>query len=233
MSNLRVLGLIPARGGSKGIPGKNIALLSGKPLLAYTAEAAREAQRLASVILSTDDERIAEVGRKCGLETPFMRPAELAQDDTPMLPVVQHAIRVLERQGRHFDAVCLLQPTSPLRSSATIDACIDLLERAAADAVITVCEVPHTYNPHWVYFGSPEKGLRLSTGEGEPISRRQALPPSYHREGSVYVTRRDVVMESNSLYGKRVMGYVVDQETSVNIDEPKDLVRAGIMTRQQ
>jgi CMP-N,N'-diacetyllegionaminic acid synthase len=229
---LRVLGLIPARGGSKGIPRKNLAPLMGKPLLAYTAAAALQARRLARVVLSTDDETIAEVGRSLGLDAPFLRPAELALDETPMLPVVQHAVRALEQQGEHYDAVCLLQPTSPLRSGEMIDGCIRQLEQSDAEAVVSVCEVPHHFNPHWVYFGDPATGLHLSTGEAQPIGRRQALPPAYHREGSVYVTMRDVLMEANSLYGNRLMGYLVDPATSVNIDSPADLVHAGQMVRQ-
>jgi len=223
------LGVIPARGGSKGIPRKNLALLGGRPLLAHAAEAAAQSKRLTRVILSTDDAEIAAVGRSFNVEAPFMRPAELAKDDTPMLPVLQHAVRTLEQQGDRYDAVCLLQPTSPLRTGEAVDDCIRMLEESGADAVVTVCEVPHHYNPHWVYFGDPESGLRLSTGEAEPIGRRQALPPAYHREGSIYVTRRDVLIEQNSIYGSRLLGYVVDQQQSVNIDAPADLARAEMI----
>src|SRR5438477_7168262 len=121
---MRVLGLIPARGGSKGVPGKNIRMLGGKPLLQYTAESALRSARLTKTILSTDDDRIAEVGRTCGLEVPFIRPAELAEDSTPTLPVIKHALEWMEDQGMRFDAVCLLQPTSPFRKSSDIDGCI-------------------------------------------------------------------------------------------------------------
>src|SRR5690606_26912718 len=170
---MRVLGLIPARGGSKGIPRKNIRLLCGKPLLQYTVEAALGAVRLTRIILSTDDEEIAEVGRACGVEIPFLRPAELARDDTPTLPVVKHAVQWLETRGEYFDAICLLQPTNPLRRSEDIDNCIDLLERSHADAVVSVAPVPVKYNPHWVYFQGEDGLLHLSTGEAAPIPRRQ------------------------------------------------------------
>lgn len=223
---MKVLGLIPARGGSKGIPHKNIRHLCGKPLLAYTAEAALGAGRLSRLILSTDDEQIAEVGRHCGLDSPFIRPAELAEDDTPMLSVVQHAIRWMENRGECFDAVCLLQPTNPLRRPEDVDACIELLETSDAHAVVTVLPVPSEYNPHWVYFQREDGTLRLSTGEMNPISRRQALPPAFHREGSVYVTRRSVVIDQNSLYGERVIGYPLQPNRSVNIDTPEDWKRA-------
>ncbi|MBI1760321.1 MAG: acylneuraminate cytidylyltransferase family protein [Acidobacteria bacterium] len=228
---MRVLGLIPARGGSKGVPRKNIKLLNGQPLLAYTSAAALAARRLTRVILSTDDPEIAEVGRACGLDVPFMRPAELAQDHTPTLPVVQHALRWLEERGEHYDAVCLLQPTSPLRRASDIDACIELLAERRADAVVTILPVPLEYNPHWVYFQDNEGALHLSTGETIPIPRRQDLPPAFHREGSIYVTRRSVIMEQDSFYGKYLLGYPVDPQFCVNIDDQKDWARAEALCR--
>lgn len=228
---MRVLGIIPARGGSKGVPRKNIRLLAGKPLLQYTAEAALGAKLLARVILSTDDSEIAEVGRQCGVEVPFMRPVELAQDNTPTLPVLQHAVRFLEDTGDRFDAICLLQPTAPFRRPGDIDDCIDLLIATGADSAVTVLPVPAEHNPHWVYFRDDQGFLRLSTGEDAPIPRRQLLPPAFHREGSVYVTRRDVLMVQNSLYGSRVTGYLMDPSRSVNIDTLADLERADALLR--
>jgi CMP-N-acetylneuraminic acid synthetase len=222
---MRVLGVVTARGGSKGIPGKNVRPLGGKPLLVHTAEAALAARRLSRVVLTTDDEKIAEVGRACGLEVPFLRPAELAMDDTPTLPVLQHAVAELERAGDRFDAVCLLQPTSPFRRAGDIDGCIELLETAGLDAVVSVLPVPPEHNPHWVYFRDGEGLLRLATGEEQPIPRRQELPPAFHRDGAVYVTRRDVLMEGNSLYGRRLGGFVADSR-SVNLDTPADWEKA-------
>jgi CMP-N,N'-diacetyllegionaminic acid synthase len=230
---MRVIGLIPARGGSKGVPRKNIRLLAGKPLLWYTAAAAREATRLARVILSTDDPEIADVGRACNLEVPFLRPADLASDGTGTLAVVQHAIAALEAEGERIDAVCLLQPTAPFRTAGIIDGCIDLLERTRADAVVTVAEVPHEYNPHWVYFADPTGTLHLSTGDEQPIPRRQDLPRSFHRDGAVYLTRRDVVMEQHSLYGKTLRGFVVDPTVpNVSIDTMRDWDRAEAVMGQ-
>jgi CMP-N-acetylneuraminic acid synthetase len=223
---MRVLGLIPARGGSKGIPRKNIKLLGGKPLLQYTAEAALTASTLSRVILSTEDDEIADVGVRCGLDVPFLRPAELATDETPTLPVVQHALRFLESGGEQYDAVCLLQPTNPFRRPEDIDGCIELLESTDADSVITVLRVPDEFNPHWVFFQNEDGLLRLSTGENEPIPRRQALPPAFHREGSVYVTRTRVLLVEGNLYGKRVVGFQVNPDHSVNIDDPQDWERA-------
>lgn len=223
---MRILGVIPARGESKGIPRKNIRPLCGKPLLQYTVEAARAAKRLSRVILSTEDEEIAALGRRCGVEVPFLRPQELAADATPTLPVIRHAVEWLEKHGDQFDAVCLLEPTSPFRQPGTIDACIDLLLETGADSVVTVLPVPPEHNPHWVYFRDDQGLLRLSTGEDAPISRRQLLPPAFHREGSVYVTRRDVLMEHNSLYGSKVAGFLIEPFRSVNLDTMEDWEKA-------
>lgn len=219
---MRVLGLIPARGGSKGIPRKNVRLLAGKPLLQYTTEAARAARRLSRIVVSTDDPEIADVAVRCGADAPFLRPGALAQDETPTLPVVQHALTWLEQHGDRFDAVCLLQPTSPFRAVGEIDGCIALLEQSDADTVMTVARVPCEYNPHWVYLMDAEGGLRLATGEFAPIPRRQDLPTALHREGSVYVSRRRVITEKNSLYGDRVKGVIVPADGRVNIDTLED-----------
>jgi CMP-N-acetylneuraminic acid synthetase len=139
----------------------------------------------------------------------------------------------MESRGENFDAISLLQPTNPLRRPEDIDACIELLQQSGADAVVTVLPVPTEYNPHWVYFQDHEGLLHLSTGEINPIARRQDLPPAFHREGSVYVTRRDVVMKENSLYGRRLVGYVLDPKRSVNIDGPEDWERAERLIRSR
>ncbi len=228
---MRTLGIVPARSGSKRIPRKNVRLLCGRPLLAYTAEAALRANWLTTVILSTDDDAIANIGRACGLRVPFPRPAELATDGTPMLSVVQHALRAMEDLGEIFDAVCLLQPTNPLRRPQDIDACIELLEQSSADAVVTILPVPPTYNPYWVYFRDPHGFLQLSTSGRDPIASRQDLPPAFHREGSVYVSRWQVVQQQQSLYGERVLGYLLDPKHCVNIDDPEDWRRAARLLR--
>lgn len=219
---MRVLGIIPARGGSKGVVRKNIRTLAGKPLLAYTAESSLSSTFLSHTILSTDDAEIAEIGRSLGLAVPFIRPPELAQDETPTFPVVLHALIAMEAVGEQFDAVCLLQPTNPLRNSADIDTCISLLETSGADSVVSILPVPDTFNPKWVYWCTSEGKLELSSGEREPVSRRQELPRAFHRDGSVYVTRRNVLFEHGNLYGIDVRGYEMDAERSVNIDTQDD-----------
>ncbi len=219
---MKVLGLITARGGSKGVPRKNIRILNGKPLLAYTAETALRTRTLTRIILSTEDEEIAEIGRDCGIDVPFMRPNELAQDATPSFPVVQHALSTLEKTGERFDAVCLLQPTNPLRRAEDIDNCVRLLIESNADSVVSVLPVPHEYNPHWVFWKNENNLLSLAIGESEPTTRRQDLPPAFHRDGSVYVTRRDTILEKKSLYGETVRGYEIEAKFSVNIDTEAD-----------
>lgn len=214
------------------MPRKNIRPLAGKPLLAYTIEAALAAPSLSRVILSTEDPEIAATGRSYGAEVPFMRPAELAQDDTPTLPVVTHTLNTLAAQGETYDAVCLLQPVNPLRRAADIEACLLRLANSDADAVVSVLPVPHAYNPHWVYFVSADGNLRLSTGEATPLPRRQSLPPAFHRDGSVYVTRTPVVLEQNSLYGARTLGYEMDARFSINIDTLEDWQQAETRLQQ-
>lgn len=223
---MKVLGIVPARGGSKGVQRKNIKLLCGKPLLAYTAESALAAKLLSRVMLSTEDEEIAEVGIKLGLDVPFMRPMELALDTTPTIPVVLHAVETLMKQGEHYDAVCLLQPTNPLRQPEDIDGCIALLESSGADSVFTVLPVPDTYNPKWVYWRDELGRMILSTGDSEPIPRRQDLPPAFHRDGSVYVTRSEVLISQRSLYGKSIVAHEIAPDNSTNIDTQKDWLEA-------
>lgn len=223
---MKVLGVIPARAGSKGVPGKNMRPLCGKPLLQYTVEAALGARLLTRVILTTEDETLAQLGEQYGVEVPFLRPGHLALDETPMLPVVQHAVNFMEQYGQRFDAICLLQPTHPMRQAQDIDACIELLKSSDADSVVTTLSVPPEHNPHWVYFQNDLGLLQISTGESEPIPRRQELPAAFYREGSVYVTKRDVLMEGNSLYGSRLVGYLLNPQMSVNIDSPNDWSRA-------
>lgn len=225
---MRVLGVIPARGGSKGIPRKNIRLLGGKPLIAWTIEAARKSRLLTRVILSTEDEEIATVGKHWGAEVPFLRPQELAEDTTPTLPVLQHAVRECERQDGAYDAVCLLQPTAPLRRPEWIDECIALLLRLDAEAVVTVCRIPDEFHPLWALTVAEDGWLRFFSGAAIP-PRRQDLPTAYHREGSVYVVRRDVLMEAGSLYGSKLGWLEVSAEATVNLDTERDWERAEAM----
>jgi CMP-N-acetylneuraminic acid synthetase len=169
-------------------------------------------------VLSTDDSEIAEIGGKCGLEVPFMRPVELARDETPMLDVVRHAVITLAAERREFEAICLLQPTSPLRSAETIRRCVAALWDSGADSVVSVRPVPTEFNPHWVYFPNEQNFLKISTGEREPITSRQLLPTAFHRDGNVFVVSTQVLLTTNSLYGEKMAGIVSPQDESCDLD---------------
>jgi CMP-N,N'-diacetyllegionaminic acid synthase len=228
---LKVLGIIPARGGSKGIPRKNLALLLGKPLLAYTAEAALSAKRLTRTVLSTEDEEIARVGQMHGLDVPFIRPLHLAQDDTPTIAVLQDVVKRVENQKEFYDAIFTLQPTNPLRSSADIDGAIDVLEQTGADSVISFVDVGEKH-PARMKFITPE-GRALDPPFGEQVEgqRRQDLPKLYLREGSIYITRRRVLMEQNSVKGYDCRAWLIPEDRACNIDTPFDLFLAEQLLR--
>ena len=223
---MNILGIIPARGGSKTIPGKNIKLLAGKPLLQYTVDVAKAAKYLSKLILSSDDDAIINVANQLNLEVPFKRPSDLAQDNSPTLPVIQHALNFYKNQGIHFDAVCLLQVTNPFKSTEFIDNAIERFIESKADALVSVKKVPDEYNPHWTFKINDNDYLELSTGKEKIISRRQDLPMAYHRDGIIYLTKTNVLLEQNSLYGN-ILAYIESPPNfNVNIDTMDDWEKA-------
>lgn len=224
---MRLLGLIPARSGSKGIPGKNLRPLGGRPLLAWTAavaQAAKTAGLLDRVVLSTDDEDLALIGEDLGLDVPFRRPAHLALDDTAMLPVILHTLDALADQGSHFDAVCLLQPTTPFRRLTDLERAVHRFGRGDVDTVLSMLPVPHEHHPSWVWVEGPS-GLRLSSGDDQPTTRRQDLSPAYHRDGSIYIVRTST-LRSGTLYGPRLASVPGDPERAINLDHEDDWQQA-------
>jgi CMP-N-acetylneuraminic acid synthetase len=226
----RVLGIVCARGGSKGIPGKNLARVGGKPLLVHTLLAARQSVRLDRVILSTDSEEIAACARQHGVEVPFLRPEELARDDTPgTLPVV-HGVRWLaEHQGYQPDSVMLLQPTSPLRTYQDINAAIELLDNTDAGAVISVtCAAQH---PYWQKRVTGDGTLLPFLDVSATATRRQNLPPTYALNGAIYLCRTDTMLARESFYAERTVAYVMPEERSLDIDTPWDLHLADLILR--
>lgn len=222
---MRVLAIIPARGGSKGVPGKNIKLLGGKPLLQYTLESANESLLLTRVILSSEDASIIATAEALGLEVPFIRPANLATDQAKSIEVVQHAVQYLEEKGEFFDAVCLLQPTSPFREKGFIDAAIEKFIQTGVDTLLSVLPVPHEYNPHWVFEENEAGHLKIATGENQIIGRRQELPTAYHRDGSLYLTNMDYIKQG-TFYGPQLGFIVSNPDFYVNIDNPTDWIAA-------
>lgn len=223
---MKVLGLIPARGQSKGVPRKNLRLLGGKPLIQWTIDAALSARVLDSVVVSTEDECIRETARAAGALTPFLRPHELAADDTPMVPVVLHALDALTGIGEFYDVVCLLQPTSPFRPMGFIDRAVRLFKDARYDSLVSVLPVPLEYNPHWVFLEDDIGVLRLATGEKSIIPRRQMLPHAWHRDGSVYLTKADILRRKNSFLAGSLGKIVSDPSYAVNIDTEEDWQKA-------
>lgn len=219
-----ILAIIPARGGSKGIPRKNIKKLAGKPLLAYTAKSALQSRYLSKVLLSTDDFEIAEIGKKLGLEVPFMRPKGLAKDNSPSLPVFQHVLKELEsRDGYIPDIVVILQPTSPFRSSKHIDEAISLFLRNKVDSVVSIVEVPHNMNPYSVMELSNEGTLHPFLLSKENLNIRQMKPKFYARNGAaIYVCNRKNIIEDNSLFGTVSMAYIMNKIESIDIDTTFD-----------
>jgi N-acylneuraminate cytidylyltransferase len=225
-----VLALIPARGGSKSIPRKNILPFAGHPLIAYSIAAGRAARTVNRVVVSTDDPEIAAVARHYGAETPFLRPPELAQDDTPDLPVFQHALAWLEEtEGYAPNMVVQLRPTSPLRRTDHIDqAVLRLVARPEADAVRTVC-VPFQ-NPYKMWRIDAEGYMRpllQVAGADEPYNLpRQSLPEVYWQTGYVDVAWTDTILHKNSMTGERILPLVIAPGDWVDIDSPDDWRRA-------
>ena len=223
---MRVLAIIPARGGSKGVPGKNIKLLSGKPLIEYTTEVVLQSKLLTKVVVSSNDDKIIEVAKNTGVEVPFKRPSNLSEDETPTLPVIKHALAYYKNIGEEFDAICLLQVTSPFRTVDFLDNALQKFINEGADSLISVQKVPHEYNPHWTFELNEEGNLKIATGEDIIISRRQDLPTTYHRDGSIYITKTSVILEKNSLYGNTIAYIESKEKNFVNIDTLRDWGKA-------
>ncbi len=220
---MKVLGLIPARGGSKGVPRKNIKNLCGKPLIQYAIEAAQQANVLTEIMVSTEDEEIAEVAKQSGAQVPFIRPMVLAGDKSPTIDVVLHVLEEYQKLGKNFDAVCLLQATNPLRTADTIRMSIEKFKDTNADCLLSVREVPHEFNPHWTFEEKENNDLlRIATGEKEIIPRRQELPKAFYRDGAIYLTKSTVIIDQRSLYGERIAYINLEGKPHVNIDTMKD-----------
>jgi CMP-N,N'-diacetyllegionaminic acid synthase len=227
-----VLAVVPARGGSRGVPRKNIRLLGEHPLLAYTIAAGRASTRVTDLVVSTEDHEIADVATTYGAEV-VQRPAELATDEAPTAPVIQHAIeRVEHATGRTYDYILTLQPTTPFRRGWDIDAAVDVLE-GTPNPQASVTSVVRIFDAH------PERVKRLEddrllpyvAGEDLP-TRRQDLPPAYLRNGAIYLSHRHTVL-AGSVWGNPEIPYEMPPERSVNIDEPLDFLLAEAVVGQQ
>ncbi|EDP94260.1 acylneuraminate cytidylyltransferase family protein [Kordia algicida OT-1] len=223
---MNILVVIPARGGSKGVPGKNKKLLNGKPLIQYSIDAALQSKYISEVVVTTDDSEIITIAKSLGANVPFVRPKHLAEDATPTLPVIQHAVSFLQNEGKRFDAICLLQPTSPFRPKGFLDKALETFKEKQTDSLVSVLEVPHEYNPHWTFKANENGILQIATGEQNIIPRRQELPKAYHRDGSIYITKTEILMQENSLYGNSLAYIVSEKKYYVNIDTLADWEKA-------
>ncbi len=221
-----ILGIIPARGGSKEIPGKNIKEFCGKPLMVWTIESALKSEAVSRLIVSTDDNKIAEVAKQYGAGVPFMRPAELAQDASPTLPVLVHAVKYLaDNENYKPDYVLLLEPTSPGRQSQQIKEAVDLIMKTGADSVVSLVEVPTKYNPAWQFTITIGGRAKITTGVDfkEIITRRQDLPKTYIRNGAIYLFKTNLLFgDKPSFYGKDARAYIMDSVYDLDIDTPED-----------
>jgi len=222
---MTAVGIIPARGGSKAVPRKNIRMVGGAPLIAYSILAAQQSCRLTAFATTTDDSEVAEVALRYACHV-IERPPELAQDNTPMVPVLVHALDAMERQASgSFDIVVLLQPSSPIRTGVDIDNVILMLEEdPQADSIISVAPVDDNH-PARMYLRDDAGWLSCLYPQWE-TARRQDLPEIYHRNGALYACRRAVLVEQRTLLGTRRKAYVMSADTSVNIDREIDLVVA-------
>lgn len=225
MAGKEILGIIPARGGSKRIPRKNIIDLCGKPLIYYTINAAINSELISRFIVSTDNKEIAEISKQFGAEVPFLRPKELAEDTSSTLDVLIHAINFLkEQENYHPDIVVILEPTSPLRTSNDIDAGINLHKKYNADSVVGVVKTDHWH---------PIRAKKISNGiladyciEEKEIRRRQDLPPAYFRNGAFYSSNVEIIMDGK-LYGDKIFPYIMPDYRSIDINSMIDLMLAS------
>jgi CMP-N,N'-diacetyllegionaminic acid synthase len=230
MDGKTVLAIIPARGGSKGIPHKNIAPVAGRPLIGWTIDEANKSRYIDRLILSSEDAEIIAVAKGLGCECPFVRPAELARDETPGIEPVLHALKAL---AGDYDYVCLLQPTSPLRTADDIDGCIETCIRRKANVCVSVTDVPKS--PYWTFYLDEDERLTpFLQRKGKMALRRQDAPKLYALNGAVYVANVGYLKKHRSFMGRGTIGYYMPLSRSCDIDTPFDLwLCAALLTEKQ
>jgi CMP-N-acetylneuraminic acid synthetase len=227
MSLNKVLALIPARGGSKGIPRKNIREVGGKPLIAWSIQVGLAAECVGRVVVSTDDQEIAQVAQHYGSEI-IERPEEISGDKTPMIEVIKHALDYVLHQGDQYEYLLLLQPTAPARSVSDVSFAFEIIKASGADSLISVCCDPdkhpgrayHLRNERLIPYAEEPKG-----------SLRQDLPPVYHRNGAIYLSRIDYIQRSDSIISSSPLPYFMPKERSINIDDEFDLLVADLVLK--
>jgi CMP-N,N'-diacetyllegionaminic acid synthase len=223
---MKVLAIIPARGGSKGVPNKNIKILGDRPLIAYSIESALATNLIQDVVVSTDSKEIKQISLQYGAQVPFMRPDYLSNDSAKSIDVVIHTLEYFKKKRVTYDAVILLQPTTPFRKTTLIEKALKKYKGDYLDSLVSVLPVPTKYNPHWVFEENEEGRLFISTGEVEIIPRRQDLPKVYIRDGSIYITSTEVILNDKTFYGKALGFLEVSHQLHVNIDTLEDWAKA-------
>ncbi|ELA3116368.1 cytidylyltransferase domain-containing protein [Vibrio vulnificus] len=222
---MKILAITPARGGSKRLPGKNIKNLNGKPLIQWTIDAALAVQEIARVMVTTDCDEIAEIAKQAGAEVPFIRPPELATDTSSSTDVIRHALDFYRAEGEEFDFVLLLQPTSPIRSADDIRHAIEQLKAHTADAVVSVCPCDHS--PLWANTLPDDRSMADFIRHEVSQLRSQDLPDYYRINGAIYLTKVSRFYQENSLFlSSNIFAYVMDNESSVDIDHELDFLIA-------
>jgi CMP-N,N'-diacetyllegionaminic acid synthase len=229
---MKILGIIPARGGSKGIPRKNIRLLNGVPLIGHTIRQALNSKLLDKLIVSTDDEEIAKYSVNQGVDVPFLRPDFLSNSSAKSIDVIIHALEFFEQKGEHYDAICLLQPTSPFRPSGVIDSSINMFKSRNVDSLISVRKTPSHYNPFWNFVCDSNSVISLVIPQNEIIPRRQNLPDTFVRDGAIYLTSTDLIKTNRSFFSHSTIGFEICSPELVNIDNEVDWEQASIYMKQ-
>jgi len=224
----KILAIIPARGGSKTIPRKNIKLLNGKPLIYYTIKESIKSKYLGRIIVSTEDKEISEISKKYGAEV-IERPEELAKDETPTIDVIFHVLQVIKAENFEPGLVVLLQPTSPLRNAQDIDNAIELFLKNDCESVVSVCEAEHS--PYWS-FEIENRYLKPIFGGKYLNMRRQDLPKVYTPNGAIYVSTPEILRKYKSFYCSKTIPYIMPPERSVDIDNEIDFMLAELLMRK-
>ncbi|MBN1405550.1 MAG: acylneuraminate cytidylyltransferase family protein [Candidatus Omnitrophica bacterium] len=228
VNNKNILAIIPARGKSKGIPGKNIKMFSGKPLIAWTIQEAKKVKCIDRIVVSTDDKKIAQIAKRYSAEIPFLRPKNLAKDNTPTIDVVMHFLRTMETCLP--DIIILLQPTSPLRSSDDIERALKMLiSNNKASAVISMCEASE--NPYWMKKIQRGGFITGFIKKSRKFLRRQDLPTVYMPNGTIYVYRVKALLKEKTLYPAKTLAYVMPKERSIDIDDMTDFTLAELLAK--
>lgn len=231
-NDMKILAVVTARGGSKGLPGKNVRDFCGKPLVAWAVEAALSAKLVDHVVVSTDDQEIADAAKMAGGDVPFMRPAELANDTASSIDVVLHAIDWLAERGQTFNIVVMVEPTSPLRMGTDIDAALRQMIDGKAPAIAGICEAECTH-PAFMFRLEENSRMVSYTGQQPNSLRRQDLDATYYLEGSVYASLIPVLREKRGYYHADTIGFVVPKWMAVEIDDIDDFIMAEALFKHK